>query len=293
MLLNENLELSSSLQDYLEAILELEGGDIPVRVTDIANKLGIAKASVNQAIRKFKFMEYIEQQVYGPVKLTQKGREAAKRVKESHRLLKIFLEKVLGVEPETAEKDACMMEHVISNQTFEKIGIYLFEKGYMQNVNITKPDVSKTDMLKPDMSKESMLKPDMSKMNIAKSDIQNMNITKPDDTKRNILKTDGSKKLGIPEKKPENPEKTGVNSINGKETDLSELKTGEKALVIRVSSSAGFKKRLAEMGLIDGAKVTVKGFAPLGDPMVINLRGFNMSLRKKDAKNIIVIKQEE
>ena len=58
-------KLSASMQDYLEAILELEESEDTVRVTDIANKLQIAKASVNQTINKFKKKGLVRQQIYG------------------------------------------------------------------------------------------------------------------------------------------------------------------------------------------------------------------------------------
>ena len=60
------------MQDYLEAILELEESEDTVRVTDIANKLQIAKASVNQTMNKFKNKVVLSQQIYGPVELTRK-----------------------------------------------------------------------------------------------------------------------------------------------------------------------------------------------------------------------------
>ena len=67
------------MQDYLEAILELEERGESVRVTDIANKLQIAKASVNQTINKFKKKGLVRQEMYGPVELTQEGRSLAER----------------------------------------------------------------------------------------------------------------------------------------------------------------------------------------------------------------------
>jgi DtxR family Mn-dependent transcriptional regulator len=127
----ENMGLSASMQDYLEAILELEEEEGPVRVTDIANKLNIAKASVNQAVNKFKDMELVRQQVYGPVELTDNGRHLANKVRQRHRKLRKFLIEVLGVDPETAEKDACLMEHAVSSETMDKLTGFLSRNGYL------------------------------------------------------------------------------------------------------------------------------------------------------------------
>ncbi|WP_010243091.1 metal-dependent transcriptional regulator [Acetivibrio cellulolyticus] len=123
--------LSSSMQDYLEAILELSEEEAAVRITDIASKLNIAKSSVNQTISKLKDMGLVSQQVYGPVELTESGREYAKKVKQRHIRLKKFLVKTLGVDPEIAEKDACQMEHAVSSQTMDRLTEFLCRNGYM------------------------------------------------------------------------------------------------------------------------------------------------------------------
>jgi len=125
--------LSSSLQDYLEAILELSKEDTSVRITDIANKLNIAKSSVNQSIAKLKDMGLVSQQVYGPVELTQAGMEYASKVMQRHIKLKQFLIKTLGVDPEVAEKDACLMEHAVSTQTINRLTAFLCRNGYMED----------------------------------------------------------------------------------------------------------------------------------------------------------------
>ena len=117
--------LSASMQDYLEAILELEEADDTVRITDIANKLKIAKASANQTMNKLKEMGLVHQQVYGPLELTEEGRKMAEKTIERHRKLRFFLIEVLGVDAIVAEKDACLMEHAISEQTMDKLTEFL------------------------------------------------------------------------------------------------------------------------------------------------------------------------
>lgn len=118
-------KVSPSMQDYLETILELSEIDDKVRVTDIAAKLKIAKASVTQTIHTLKEQGLVLQERYGPVKLTYKGRECAAKVRYRHRMLKKFLMDVLEVEPCIAERDACLMEHTVSPQTLEKLVCFL------------------------------------------------------------------------------------------------------------------------------------------------------------------------
>ena len=117
--------VSSSMQDYLEVILNLIENEETARVTDIANKLKIAKASVNQTVNRLKRLGLVQQQAYGPVELTLKGREIAEIVRKRHRKLREFLVDVLGVEKTIAETDACLMEHVISVETMEKLTAFL------------------------------------------------------------------------------------------------------------------------------------------------------------------------
>jgi DtxR family Mn-dependent transcriptional regulator len=118
-------ELSASIEDYLETILVLSETDKAVRVTDIAKKLDVAKPSVTAAINTLKEMGLVTQERYGKVFLTPSGREHAVRVKRRHRVLRAFLIQILGVSPDTADKDACLMEHVISSETMEKLVLFL------------------------------------------------------------------------------------------------------------------------------------------------------------------------
>ncbi|HSV30999.1 MAG TPA: metal-dependent transcriptional regulator [Atribacteraceae bacterium] len=130
--------ISPSLQDYLETILELAGEKGAVRITDIADHLGFTKPSVHQAARDLVKIGYLKQAKYGPVELTRRGREQARQVLEKHRVVYRFLVELLGVDPETAEKDACRIEHVVSPLTFLKLSEFL-----------DKTDVNKTEEKSP------------------------------------------------------------------------------------------------------------------------------------------------
>jgi len=69
---------------------------------------------------------------------------------------------------------------------------------------------------------------------------------------------------------------------------LAELEPGEKAKVVRVGGPAAANKRLVEMGLTRGAALTVVRVAPLGDPVEVQVRGYNLSLRKIEAEAVEV-----
>lgn len=69
---------------------------------------------------------------------------------------------------------------------------------------------------------------------------------------------------------------------------LNELKIGEKAYINTICGNAKLAKRLLALGCIKGTEVSLKKIAPFGDPIIVNLRGFDLALRKKDAKNISI-----
>lgn len=120
-----NNPLTPSTQDYLETILQLSENDHSVRITDIAASLNIAKASATQAIDTLIAENLVLKEKYGPVTLTKKGEQAALKVKKKHKIIREFFMKVLQVDAEIANKDACQIEHVISPQALAGMIAYL------------------------------------------------------------------------------------------------------------------------------------------------------------------------
>ena len=118
-------QLHKSGEDYLEAILFIEEQKGRVRSIDIANALGVSKPSVNKALTILQEMGYVSKPSYGEVTITQEGRKRAKVVAVKHVALTKLLTNVLGVSEETAEKDACKIEHDISEETTQKLINYL------------------------------------------------------------------------------------------------------------------------------------------------------------------------
>ena len=69
---------------------------------------------------------------------------------------------------------------------------------------------------------------------------------------------------------------------------LSEIATGSKAKVVKIQGDGALKRRIMDMGITKGTDITVRKVAPLGDPIEINVRGYELTIRKKEAENIIV-----
>ena len=112
--------MTKSLEDYLEEIhvLILEKGR--ARVRDVAHDLHVKMPSVVKAITELKKLELVNQEPYGDIELTVKGRRLAANVLGRHNLLKAFLVK-LDVPDEIADNDACLMEHILSATTLDRI----------------------------------------------------------------------------------------------------------------------------------------------------------------------------
>ena len=112
--------MTKSLEDYLEEIhvLILEKGR--ARVRDVAQDLHVKMPSVVKAITELKKLELVNQEPYGDIELTVKGRRLAANVLGRHNLIKAFLVK-LNVPDEIADNDACLMEHILSATTLDRI----------------------------------------------------------------------------------------------------------------------------------------------------------------------------
>ncbi|HNQ77440.1 MAG TPA: metal-dependent transcriptional regulator [Acidobacteriota bacterium] len=113
--------LGESLEDYAEAILELEGKEGSARVTDISKKLAVSKPSVTGALAHLKEKGIVEYAPYSYIRLTDKGRALAKKVRRRHEVLSGFLTDILGISPEKANVQACRMEHILEPETIEKM----------------------------------------------------------------------------------------------------------------------------------------------------------------------------
>ena len=114
------MKLFESGEDYLERILILNESKGHVRSIDIATDMGFSKPSVSIAMKKLKENGYILIDSDGFIALTEEGLKVARRIYERHLVLtKLFIS--LGVSEDIAKKDACKIEHDLSDETFEAI----------------------------------------------------------------------------------------------------------------------------------------------------------------------------
>lgn len=127
------MALKPSGEMYLESIYVLSKEKASVRSVDVAEHMHFSKPSVSRAMGLLKKAQYITVDKDGFITLTNDGYTLAQKIYERHTVLSRFLI-TLGVEEAIALEDACKIEHVISDQSFEILKQYITAKGVLQDV---------------------------------------------------------------------------------------------------------------------------------------------------------------
>ena len=114
------MKIYASGEDYLEAVLVLQKKKVMVRSVDLARHMGFSKPSISHAVGVLKNGGFLTVDEDGYFHLTEDGREVAEKIFERHQF---FTEQLVavGVDRETAERDACRIEHAISEEAFQKL----------------------------------------------------------------------------------------------------------------------------------------------------------------------------
>ena len=126
----ENVSLSASLEDYLEAIFNLAKESNIARSKDIAKSLGVSRASVTGALRALKEKGLANYKPYDYVTLTKTGRQTAAEIAKKHRILESFFVDVLGIGPNTAQEAACKAEHALGPEIIARLLCFIEFVGH-------------------------------------------------------------------------------------------------------------------------------------------------------------------
>lgn len=245
--------LSCSLEDYLEIILQLVHERGEARVKEIAARKAVRMASVTGALKRLAKEELIVYKARESVTLTDAGYDLAGRVLKRHQFIARFLGEVLGVPPDTASRDACAIEHVISLDSLDRLAAFMeFLKG---------PALADQDVAG----------------RFQRSYAAGVARLGGDGAARAGRNPGGD---GLPD------EAIRLFSRNAAQVQLTELKPGERGRVVSVRASTPIRQRLVDMGLLPGVELVMQRVAPLGDPIDVKLRGFHLSLRKIEAATI-------
>lgn len=117
-------KLTASLEDYLEIICNYDNCEKKIRAVDISKELKVSRASVTEALKKLASKNFITYGRYDNIALTEEGRKIAQDVVSKHNILQIFFESI-GLTTEEASENACKVEHVITQNAFDKISQYI------------------------------------------------------------------------------------------------------------------------------------------------------------------------
>lgn len=215
----EDTSLSANMEDYVESIALLSNEKKVVRVKDIAKSLNIKMPSVTNALDKLKGKKLIHYEKYGYIELTEEGIKIAAKIYKKHSCLADFLFHVLRMDKESANKEACILEHHLSPAALKQIHklVYFFQSEIINE----KGWISRLQFLLD-------------------------------------------------------------------ERLLTDLKEGDTATIIKINGSGQFRKRLLEMGFRRNEMIKITKYAPLRDPLQLEIKGFQLSLRVDEAKQIIV-----
>ena len=251
----DTLDLSASLEDYLEALYHIVKEKQAARAKDLVDALKVTAASVTGALRHLKEKGLVNYAPYDVITLTPYGTKVAQDVVRRHEVLKEFMTKVLAVNELEADTAACQMEHSIPKNILERF------IRFIEFVELCPRGGSKW---------------------IAGFGYQ----CHQDNDIQTCIKCSEQVLDNLKERLSES-------SLNEQENiSLRNLKIGTKAKIIKIKAQSELKKRLTDMGFVKDSIVEIEKVAPLGDPIDIRIKGYHLSIRKEDADLIMVMPLE-
>ncbi|NLO06217.1 MAG: DtxR family transcriptional regulator [candidate division WS1 bacterium] len=248
--MTEAIALSESLEDYLEAIYQLQRATDAVRVKEIADFVGVKMPSVTAALGTLKERGLVVHERYGEVALTETGRTTAEFLHRRHYALTAFLRDILGLDPAQAEEEACGVEHALSPETLRRLLALI---DFLERCPRGGDDW-------------------LEHMAHRWEDIP---------CARDCAACISA--IEVPDRNPFAARKGTENA-----TTLDRLSPGMRGKVLRLGGEPQIRRRLMDMGVTPGAELEVERLAPLGDPIEIEVRGYHLSLRKREAAGIAV-----
>jgi len=248
------LTVSDTLEDYLEAISRLIAEKGVARVRDIAKALSVHKSTVSSALKSLSEKGLVNHSPYELITLTPRGRNMAEEVVRKHKLISRFLEEVLLVEESMAEANACRMEHVLDKEVMERL--QLFAKFVKECPRAGEDWLGRFGYYFEHGGKSAA--------------------------------NESALEEWIDKSKEKLERRKQERKIEGTMRTLDELKPGQRAKILRVGSVGAVKRRIVDMGVVRGTPIEVIKVAPLGDPIEVKVKGYNLSLRKEEARAITV-----
>jgi DtxR family Mn-dependent transcriptional regulator len=313
--------LSESVQMYLVTIARLRVDSQPVPLSQLAQSLSISPVSVNEMCRKLQDQELLIYQPYKGASLTPEGEQRAFYILRRHRLWEVFLVEKLGFAYDQAHDAACQLEHTTPDLVADRLDIFLghpavnpegepipgsdgklpahflypltaFSAG--QRGHVVRCDVSEAAQtfldeqgVRPGASvtvmatAEDSLLVQVGEAHISLARAVAEAIQVEPEKKGEVTPLESTTKKEEPEMEPKT--EAAVTQI-----PLHKLGVGQRGVVVRVGGKGPARRRMMDMGLVPGTEVKVVRVAPLGDPVEFEVKGYSLSLRKSEARDITV-----
>ena len=234
--------MSTSTEEYLEALYTLTQDGKAAGTTAISKHLNIAPASVTEMIKKLAEGGYVHYSRYQGVTLTPKGLEIAEKMTRKHRLLERFLHDVLKIGNDRVHREACEMEHALSDEAARAIC-----------QTLESPDKCPDD-----------------KKIIPPCDLGFSNCEECRKWGGNSLEKAGRRKTNV--------------------VSMSALKEKQEGTVAFIRGDNKVLRRLLDLGLTPGTRISVTRIAPLNGPVEIAVRGSRLALGDEIVSNVFVEK---
>ena len=244
-------QLTRSMEDYLEAIYNLQVRSQVARVKDVARAMDVKMPSVTGAIRALASKGLVRHRPYENIELTDHGLHHARGIAHRHSAVREFSVGTLGLAEDDAEAEACGIEHAIRPATLDKL---------LKFVDFAR-DCGGDHPLRLDDFKHYL---------------------------QHGVYPDGITRLPSQGASLQRSESARASRPTITSTKLSDVQPGTRGRIAFVSGKGVVRKRLMEMGVTSNANFEVLRVAPLGDPVEIKLRGYCLSLRKSEAEHIEV-----
>jgi len=210
----------------------------------------VSMPSASAAVQSLRDRNLITHEPYGSVALTDEGRRTAEFLMRRHHTLTAFLRDILGLDPEQAEAEACGVEHALSPLTLSRLLAFVdFVERCPRGGEQWLRHLS-------DRWGDTPCEQDCEACITA---------------------------IEPPERNPFSERREGEDAIT-----LDRVPPGQRGRVLRLSGDSSIRRRIMDMGVTPGAEIEVERLAPLGDPIEIEVRGYHLSLRKREAAQIVV-----
>ena len=241
---NETEQLSASLEDYLEAIYWIASIKGAARAKDIAKRLSVKAASVTGALRVLADKQFINYAPYELITLTPEGYERAQQVIQKHEVLKDFFVEVLGIDAKLADEGACKLEHGLPNGIMERLLAFTEFVQFCPRCR----DPWRDQFLAHCVERKAP---------VCESCLKGCVHNFEKDQAADLVDED----IVL----------------------LSDMKPGQRCVVVRIQNRRAVAHRLVEMGVVRGTVIDVESPGPFGDSMKVKIKGYHLSLRADEA----------